>query len=106
MLPLNTDLDFTALSPRVIPYPIPHAYFPKASGLFPFQKVLFTPLTFIWPQILHTDPAPRRAVIKKLYMDTSGFPFSSDYCSFSWMVVYETWPPRITFHLGPDQVTR
>ena len=104
-LPLTTDLGFAACSLWRRPYPMLHAYFSKITGMFPFQKVLFTSLTFIWLQIFNTDPAPCRAVIKKLHMDTSGFPFSSDYRFFRRMVVYQTRPPRITFHLGPDQVT-
>lgn len=101
---LNSTLGFAALSLQRIIHPIFRACNSKTSGIFPFQRVLFPSLTFIWLHVFHTDPTPCRAVIKELHVDSSGFSFSSDYCSFSGVVVYETRPPGVTFHLGPHQV--
>lgn len=104
---LSSTLGFAALSLRRIIYIIIYSkpVIPKQVACLHF-KVLFLSLTFIWLQVFNTDPAPRRAVIKELHMDTSGFSFSSDYCPFSGVVVNETWPPGIAFHLGPHQVPR
>lgn len=105
-LALNANFGFATHFLWRILYPIFHTYASKTRGTFSFQKYVFTCLTFIRPQVFNTDPAPCGAVVKELDVDTGGFPFPSDDGSFGRMVVYETRPPRVTFHLGPDQVTR
>lgn len=102
----NSTLGFAALSLSRILYPIFQDCNSKTSGIFLRQTVLFLSLTFIWFQVFNTDPASCRAVIKELHVDPSGFSFSSDNCLLSGVVVYETGPPGITFHLGPHQVPR
>lgn len=103
---LNSTPGFAALSLWTIIYPIFQACNSKTSDIFQVQTVMFLPLTFIWLQVFNTDPTPCRAVIKELHVDSSGFSFSSDYCSFGGVIVYEARPPGITFHLGPHQVPR
>lgn len=80
-------------------------FFQNMGRVSSFQKHLFPPLTFICPQVFDADPAPGGAVIKELHVDPGGFPLPPQDGPLGGMVVDEARPPRVTFHLGPDQVT-
>lgn len=66
------------------------------------QSNLLTSPTFVRPQVLDADPAPRGTDIKELHVDPRRAPFPSDDGSLRGVVVDEARPPGIAFHLGPD----